>query len=65
MTTIQERIDRIERTSQYTISERDAFLEAHCEQLDEQGQLITAENLAEEQDTYDLAACQSFIEDNR
>lgn len=64
MVTIQERIDRIEKTSEYQISERDAFLEAYCEVLDEQGQVICAEGLAEVQSTYDLAACQQFIEDN-
>ena len=61
---VQERIDRIQRTGNYQLSDKEAFLEAYCELLNEQGQAVTAANLADVQYTYSLTACKQFIQEN-
>lgn len=47
------------------ISERDAYLQAWCDYLYEDGKVITAENLASLQDRYSLENCQEFLTNNQ
>lgn len=46
------------------MSEQDIFLQQCCEEMDDKFIVITAENLAEYQDKYDLEQCRQWIDDN-
>lgn len=46
------------------MSEQDVTLQNACDEMDKQGIVITAENLADFQSEYDLEACKQWIEDN-